>query len=58
MTRRAVLAVDGGGSKVDVALIGRGGDLAAVARARSRDPSHGSDYLEAIVEAVTSRAHG
>jgi N-acetylglucosamine kinase-like BadF-type ATPase len=59
MTLPAVLAVDGGGSKIDAALVGRGGALVAAAPIQNHDPSHNEVYLEAIgraVETVARRA--
>jgi N-acetylglucosamine kinase-like BadF-type ATPase len=51
-----VLAVDGGGSKVDVALVSRSGDVLGTARIGNPDPEHGSPYLERIAHAVEGAA--
>jgi N-acetylglucosamine kinase-like BadF-type ATPase len=50
----AVLAVDGGASKVDAALVGERGELLSAVRVRNRDGSHGPEYLEGIAAAVES----
>jgi N-acetylglucosamine kinase-like BadF-type ATPase len=56
VTRPALLAVDGGGSKIDAALVGRGGEVLSAARVGNRDASHREVYLDAIGRAVTSIA--
>jgi N-acetylglucosamine kinase-like BadF-type ATPase len=58
VTRPAVLAVDGGGSKIDVALVGRNGDVLGASRIANPDPEHGSPYLDRIVRAVESAVAG
>lgn len=51
MTRRpAVLAVDGGGSKLDVALLRRDGELLGATRVRLGDLDHSSWMLQPQVE--------
>jgi N-acetylglucosamine kinase-like BadF-type ATPase len=56
--RPAVLAVDGGGSKVDAVLLARDGSVLATARSRNdrHGGSHGPGYLEAVQAAVSAAA--
>lgn len=58
MKRAAVLAVDGGGSKTDVALIGRDGRLLAAVRAggASFHPNDHGQSLSGLVAAVADAA--
>jgi N-acetylglucosamine kinase-like BadF-type ATPase len=57
VTRPAVLAVDGGGSKIDVVLVARDGSVAGGARVlppdgNGRDPSHSGPVVEAVDAAL------
>ena len=57
MSRPAVLAVDGGGSKIDVVLVARDGSVVGGARVRppegnGRDPSHSGPVMEAVDAAL------
>ena len=54
MKRPAVLAVDGGGSKVDAVLLARDGTVVEAVRVRSLDHDGGGslEYLEAVVAAM------
>jgi N-acetylglucosamine kinase-like BadF-type ATPase len=57
MSRPAVLAVDGGGSKIDVVLVARDGGVVGSARVRppdgnGRDPSHSAPVIEAVDAAL------
>jgi len=57
VTGPAVLAVDGGGSKIDVVLVARDGSVVGGARVRppdgnGRDPSHSAPVIEAVDEAL------
>ena len=57
MTRPIVLAVDGGGSKIDAALVSRSGEVLGAARVGNQDASHREPYLDAIGRAVAAVAH-
>src|SRR5262245_65495769 len=53
----AVLAVDGGGSKIDVVLVARDGSVVGGARVRppdgnGRDPSHSTPVMDAVGDAL------
>jgi N-acetylglucosamine kinase-like BadF-type ATPase len=55
--RPAVLAVDGGGSKIDVVLVSRDGSVLGGTRVRppdgnGRDPSHSGPVMEAVEAAM------
>jgi N-acetylglucosamine kinase-like BadF-type ATPase len=57
VSRPAVLAVDGGGSKIDVVLVSRDGGVVGGARVRppdgnGRDPSHSGPVREAVEAAL------
>jgi N-acetylglucosamine kinase-like BadF-type ATPase len=54
VTRPAVLAVDGGGSKVDVALVEQDGTIVATTRVRNtdHDGTHSATYLDGVSVAV------
>jgi len=52
--RTALLAIDGGGSKIDAALVTKTGEVLGSARVANRDASHREDYLAAIDRAVTA----
>jgi N-acetylglucosamine kinase-like BadF-type ATPase len=57
VSRPAVLAVDGGGSKIDVVLVARDGSVVGGARVRppdgnGRDPSHSGPVMEAVDAAL------
>lgn len=54
MTRPALLAVDGGASKIDVALVDRHGRVITAVRQQSSDHTgpHSEDYLDRVAEAV------
>jgi len=53
--RHALLAIDGGGSKVDAALLGADGSVAAAVRHRNEDLNGSSDaYLEGVTGAVAA----
>ena len=54
MRRAAILAVDGGGSKVDAALVSRGGTVVAALRLLNRDHrgSHSDEYLDGVAAAA------
>lgn len=57
MSRPAVLAVDGGGSKIDVVLVARDGSVVGGARVlppdgNGRDPSHSAPVMEAVDAAL------
>jgi N-acetylglucosamine kinase-like BadF-type ATPase len=56
VTRPAILAVDGGGSKIDAVVVSRSGEVLASVRVDNRDASHREVYLHAIGRAVTSVA--
>lgn len=56
MKRPAILAIDGGGSKIDAALVARTGEVLASARVANRDSSHRDEYLAAIGSAVAAVA--
>jgi N-acetylglucosamine kinase-like BadF-type ATPase len=62
VTRAAVLAVDAGGSKTDVLLANRRGEILGLARARPSDlmrprrPGPGEGHLDAVGVAVSSAA--
>ncbi len=58
MIRPAVLAVDGGASKVDAALVGARGEVLSAVRVANRDGSHGPEYLEGIASAVAAVCAG
>ena len=63
MSRPAVLAVDGGGSKIDVVLVGRDGSIVGGARAmppegNGRDPSHSVPVVEAVEAALRDAGIG
>lgn len=57
MSRPEVLAVDGGGSKIDVVLVARDGSVVGGARVlppdgNGRDPSHSAPVMEAVDAAL------
>lgn len=52
MRRAAILAVDGGGSKVDAALIARDGTVVGAVRMPNREGSHSDGYLDCLATAV------
>jgi N-acetylglucosamine kinase-like BadF-type ATPase len=57
VSRPAVLAVDGGGSKIDVVLVARDGSVVGGARVlppdgNGRDPSHSAPVIEAVEAAL------
>ena len=54
MSRPAILAVDGGGSKIDAALVSKGGNLLAVARwnGSTYDSSDRVGALEGVSAAI------
>ena len=57
MTRRpAVLAVDGGGSKIDAALLRKDGTVLGAARIRTRDfdENGGNGHMQQVVDAVVA----
>lgn len=57
MTRRpAVLAVDGGGSKIDAALLRKDGTVLGAARIRTRefDENGGDGHMQQVVDAVVA----
>ena len=58
--RPALLAVDGGGSKVDAVLVGRDGAVAAAVRRRNADHNGASPeaYLEGVLRGVESLRAG
>lgn len=57
MTRAAVLAVDGGNSKTDLALVGGDGSLLALARGPLSSPQHlGVDGCLAVIEQLLGEA--
>jgi N-acetylglucosamine kinase-like BadF-type ATPase len=59
VTQAAVLAVDGGGSKVDVALVEEDGAIAGTTRVRNtdHDGTHSSTYLDGVGIAVEAVCH-
>jgi N-acetylglucosamine kinase-like BadF-type ATPase len=61
MTRRpALLAVDGGGSKIDAALLRRDGTLLGAARIPTTDHEEngGAQHMRQVVDAVTRACVG